>query len=183
VAATIWNIDGSDGELRVQTGVTGRAAKLGHRLTIAMATWRATVVWAGGEPTEVDLTVEVNALHIRRGEGGVTPLSGPEKALVRSNAVKTLSADRFPQIHYRASDIEPTADGYRLTGTLEIHGKTRECEIDLQVQDLGDSWRMSCAADVRQSEFGVKLYSMFMGSMKVADIVTVSFTAVHAKDG
>ena len=73
-----------------------------------------------------------------------------------------------------------TADGYRLTGTLEIHGKSRP-QIDLRVEDLGDAWRMSCDAQVRQSEFGVKPYSMFLGSMKVADDATVSFTGSRAK--
>ena len=41
---------------------------------------------------------------------------------------------------------------------------------------------MSCRADVRQSEFGIKPYSMLMGSMKVVDTVTVSFGGERAKD-
>ena len=40
---------------------------------------------------------------------------------------------------------------------------------------------MSADVAVRQSEFGVKPYSMFMGSMKVADEVTVAFTATRTK--
>ena len=38
---------------------------------------------------------------------------------------------------------------------------------------------MSCEADVRQTEFGVKPYSMLMGAMKVVDTVTVVFSAVR----
>lgn len=41
---------------------------------------------------------------------------------------------------------------------------------------------MSCATRVRQSEFGIKPYSMFLGSMKVADDVTVSCTVSRPKD-
>jgi polyisoprenoid-binding protein YceI len=160
----------------------GRAAKMGHRLTIAMNSWRATVRWSGSEPTAVELTIEVVSLQVLRGEGGVTPLSGPEKVLVRSNALKSLDAERFPQIRFQADDIEKTTDGYRLTGKLEIHGKARERVIDVRVEDLGNSWRISGQADVRQSDFGVKPYSLLMGSMKVVDNVTVSFTADRAKD-
>jgi polyisoprenoid-binding protein YceI len=149
---------------------------MGHRLTIAMKAWQATVSWAGSEPAAVELTVEVDSLEVLRGEGGVKPLSGPEKALVRSNALKSLDANRFPQIRFQADGIEKTADGYRLTGTLKIHGKSRKRVIDMRVKDLGDSWRLSGEADIRQSEFGVKPYSLLMGSMKVADVVTVSFT-------
>jgi polyisoprenoid-binding protein YceI len=155
---------------------------MGHRLTIAMNSWQATVSWAGREPAAVELVVEVDSLEVLRGEGGVKPLSGPEKALARSNALKSLDADRFPQIRFRADDIEKTGDGYRLTGTLEIHGKSHKRVIELRVEDLGESWRLSCDADVRQTEFGVKPYSLLMGSMKVADDVTVSCTVARAKD-
>jgi len=50
------------------------------------------------------------------------------------------------------------------------------------VEDLGDSWRLSGTAVVRQSEFGVKPYSLLMGSVKVLDEVTVSFTVSRVKD-
>jgi polyisoprenoid-binding protein YceI len=53
--------------------------------------------------------------------------------------------------------------------------------IDLHVDDRGDSWGLSCQADVRQTEFGVKPYSMLMGSMKVVDAVSVSFSASRPK--
>jgi polyisoprenoid-binding protein YceI len=182
VTATVWNLDASDGQLLVHTGVTGRAAKMGHRLTIAMNTWLATVRWSAGEPAEAELAVEVDSLQVLRGEGGVKALSGPEKTLARSNALRVLDADRFPQIRFQASDIDKVDDGYRLTGTLEIHGVAGERGIDLRVEDLGDAWRLSCQADVRQSECGIKPYSMLMGSVKVADTVTVSFTAERAKD-
>jgi polyisoprenoid-binding protein YceI len=182
VAGTVWSLDASDGELVVRTGVTGRAAKMGHRLTIAMNSWQATVRWAGGEPVEAELAVAVTSLEVLRGEGGLKPLSGAEKTLARSNALKSLDADRFPQIRFQANDIAKTGDGYRLSGTLEIHGMARQRAIDLRVDDVGNSWRLCCEADVRQSEFGVKPYSMLMGSMKVVDNVIVSLTAVRVKD-
>jgi polyisoprenoid-binding protein YceI len=106
-------------------------------------------------------------------------LSGPEKSLARSHALKSLDSARFPRINFAADDIAQTNDGYRLSGTLEIHGTSRACVVELRVEDLGGAWRMSGEAEVRQTEFGVKPYSMLMGAMKVADIVTVAFTAVR----
>ncbi|KUI22705.1 S-adenosyl-L-methionine-dependent methyltransferase [Mycobacterium sp. GA-1285] len=177
MTAHTWTMDQSDGRLEIRTGVEGRAAKMGHRLTIAMNSWDATVEWSDGEPTRVAMTVDVDSLEVLSGEGGVTPLTGPEKALARSNALKVLNAKRFPRLEFETSDIEKTGDGYRLTGTLQIHGKSREQVIDLTVGAVGDMWRMSCETEVRHSDFGLKPYSMLMGSMKVADVVTVAFTA------
>jgi polyisoprenoid-binding protein YceI len=182
VAATTWILTAADGELLVSTGVAGRAAKIGHRLTIAMRRWQVLVRWSGGEPATVKLTVDVDSLEVLRGEGGVTPLSGPEKQLVRSNALRQLDAGRFPQILFEAETIEKRRDGYRLAGTLQIHGKTRAQVIELRTDDLGGAWRLSSQADVRQSDFGVKQYSLLMGSLKVADDVTVSYTAQRTKN-
>ena len=178
----MWTIDASDGELLVHTGVAGRAAKMGHRLTIAMKRWQATATWSDGEPAAARLEVDVDSLDVLRGEGGLTPLSGPEKILVRSNALRQLGAGRFPQICFAADTIDQSQDGYRLAGTLQIRGKTRPQVIDLRTEDLGDVWQLSSEAVVRQSEFGDKPYSLWMGSLKVADDVTVSFSAQRAKD-
>ncbi|MGE2815300.1 YceI family protein [Mycobacterium heidelbergense] len=178
-----WALDASDGELSLRTGVKGRAARMGHRLTIAMTRWHATVSWAGAEPVAVQLAVETDSFEVLRGDGGVKGLSGPEKALIRSNALKSLGAGRFQEIRFTADAgaIDKTGDGYRLTGNLHINGKSREHVIDLRTEDLGDSWRMSAESTVRQSDYGVKPYSLLMGSVQVADDVTVSFTAVHPK--
>jgi polyisoprenoid-binding protein YceI len=178
----VWRLDASDGELLIRTGVKGRAARMGHRLTIVMTRWQATVSWAGAEPAAAELAVETDSFDVLRGEGGVKGLSGPEKTLVRSNALKSLDTGRFPEIRFTAETIDKTDDGYRLTGKLHIRGKSRQHVIDLRTEDLGDSWRMSAESSVRQSDYGVKPYSLLMGSVQVADDVTVSFAAVHAKD-
>jgi polyisoprenoid-binding protein YceI len=154
---------------------------MGHRLTIAMKRWQATVRWAEDEPVAAQLTVEVDSLEVLRGEGGLTPLSGPEKILVRSNALRQLGAARYPQISFDADAVDRSRDGYRLTGTLQIRGKTQAQIIDLRTDDLGEVWQLSSETVVRQSEFGVKPYSLVMGSLKVADDVTVSFSAQRPK--
>ena len=71
--------------------------------------------------------------------------------------------------------------GYRLSGSLQIHGQTRDCVVELGVEDLGDEWSVSCEQQVRQTDFGVKPYSLAMGTLKVADVVTVSFTGRYPK--
>jgi polyisoprenoid-binding protein YceI len=180
--ADLWTLTAPDGELLIRTGVEGRAARMGHRLTIAMTRWQATVAWAGAKPVTAELVVEIDAFEVLRGEGGVKALSGPEKALVKSNAMKSLDANRYPEIRFAADTIDKTEDGYRLTGKLHIRGKSRKHVIDCRTEDLGEEWRMSVESTVRQTDYGVKPYSMLMGSMKVTDEVSVSFTAVHAKD-
>ncbi|BBX14997.1 MULTISPECIES: YceI family protein [Mycobacteriaceae] len=180
--------DASHGRLQVGTGVAGRAAKMGHRLTIAMERWQAVVSWSGEQPTAVTLTVEADSLRVLGGEGGMTPLTGPEKALIRTNARNCLGADKYRRIRFESSEIEATDDGYRLTGSLEIRGRTKPHVVAVQVSELGpphqhrDSWRVDGETVVRHSDFGVRRYSMLMGAMQVADEVTVSFSATVSAD-
>ena len=180
--SVVWTLSAADGELLLRTGVAGRAARMGHRLIISMNRWQACVDWAGDEPVSVELVVEVDSFGVLRGEGGITGLSGPEKAVVKANALKSLDAGRHPEIRFRAETIEKTGDGYRLTGQLQIRGRSREHVIDLRTEDLGDAWRMSAESSVRQTDYGIKPYSLLMGSVQVADDVSVSLSAVHAKD-
>lgn len=182
VAATTWNLDQSDGQLRLHTGVEGRAARMGHRLTIAANRWHARVDWSGDEPAALTMTVDLDGVEVLCGEGGVTPLTPPEKALARSNALKVLNEKRFPQIVYEAATIAKTADGYRLDGALRIAGVSREHTVDLTVADDGDAWVLSARSEVRHRDFGLKPYSMVMGAMKVADAVAVTFAARVPKD-
>jgi polyisoprenoid-binding protein YceI len=182
VTGVDWRIEPPDGELLIRTGVTGRAARMGHRLTVAMSRWHATVQWDGAEPVALEFAVETDSFEVVRGEGGVTGLSGPEKAVIRSNALKSLQASRFPEISFAADVIDKTEDGYRVTGRLQLRDELREHVIDVRTEDLGDAWRMSVETGVRQSDYGIKPYSILMGSVRVADDVTVSFTTVHAKD-
>lgn len=181
MSASSWSLTAADGELRVLTGVTGRAAKMGHRLTIGMQSWQAVARWAGGEPVSAELTVAVDSLEVLGGEGGVTPLTGPEKGVARLNALKSLDAKKFPEIRFTADGASKTADGYRISGNLEIHGTSRPQVVDVSLSDAGDSTALTASVRVRQTDFGVKPYSLMMGALKVADEVTIEFSATHSR--
>ncbi|MEB3022044.1 YceI family protein [[Mycobacterium] crassicus] len=182
MAKTQGQFDESHGRLLLGTDVAGRAAKMGHRLTIAMERWQAAVSWSGARPTAVTLTVDVDSLRVLRGDGGLTPLTPPEKALIRGNALKCLDSARYGRIRFESNDIAPTDDGYRLTGTLEIHGRTNPHVIEARVTDLDGSWQIDGESRVRHSDFGVRRFSMLMGAMQVADEVTLSFSATVPDD-
>ncbi|RMB78177.1 YceI family protein [Rhodococcus sp. SBT000017] len=177
-----WTLDASDGgQLAVRTDVAGKASKMGHRLTIAVTSWTATVEWAGDAPTAVTLTAEVSSLDVVHGEGGLTPLIGPEKIVAKANALKSFDAGTYPSIRFRSTEITAVDAGFRLAGTAEIHGVTREITVDVDVTDLGDRWKIGSETTVRQSDYKITPYSQMFGAMKVVDEVTVTFDAEYRK--
>lgn len=181
VSSDAWQLGPDDGALTIHTGVAGRAARMGHRLTIAMNSWQLDVDWADGAPARVTLGVEVGSLAVVTGEGGVTPLSGPEKVVVRSNALKVLDAGKFPRIEYVAEDITAVDGGYRLAGTLTLHGVAKPVEVDVTVTEDGDNWTLAGRTEIAQTDFRLKPFSMFVGSLKVADTVTIAAEVTHSK--
>ncbi|AKC39560.1 YceI family protein [Mycobacteroides chelonae] len=172
-----WTLGPENGTLILHTGVTGPAARMGHRLTLAMGTWTVSVEGPDERPSSASVIVEVDSLQVESGEGGLTPLSAPEKIIVRSNALKTLNAKRFPLIEFRAETITRTAANYGMHGPLTIHGVTQSVDLDLAVTDDGDDQLLRLTTEISQRAYQVKPFSMAMGSLKVADLITVSFEA------
>jgi len=181
VSETNWSLDPACGELDILTGVAGPAAKMGHRLTIVLRAWQATVRWRGPKPVAAELTVDLDSLEVVRGEGGVTPLTGPERSVARLNALKSLNTKKHPQVRFVAAEITESDDGYRLTGTVEINGKSQAQTVDLAIADRGHEWGLSTRVPLTQSAFGIKPFSLMMGTLRVADEVTLEFSATHPK--
>lgn len=178
--AAQWVFGPADGALGVRTGVGGPAGRMGHRLTLAVTTWQARVsVGDDDVPVALSLTAELDSLTVDSGEGGVTPLTKPERATARSNALKTLNVRRFPTVTFDSAVIIATETGYRLTGTLSLHGRSLDHTVDVDVVKHGERWRLSSESEVRQSDYGIKPFSMMMGALRVADTVTVTFEATH----
>lgn len=177
-----WHFDPACATLQVHTDVDGAAGRFGHRLTIVIRTWQATVTFADDEtPTAMSLTAQLDSLHVEHGTGGVTPLTPPERAVARSNALKTLGVRRFPTVNYQSDTISPTATGYRLAGVLSLHGRSHDQVVDVDVAQRDEVWSLTSTSEVSQRDFGIKPFSMMMGAMRVADVVTVTFEASAAR--
>ena len=176
-----WSLTAADGELRILTGVAGRAAKMGHRLTIGMKSRQGHGPLVGGEPTSAGVDRRRRLSGGARRRRRLTPLAGPEKGVARSNALKSLDA---PRSFRRSASPPPTSPQRRTaTGSPAISRSTasRPQTVDVTVDDRGDALGLSAQVRLMQSDFGVKPYSLMMGALKVADEVTIDFSATCSR--
>jgi polyisoprenoid-binding protein YceI len=175
-----WRLDERHGDLVVRTRAEGSASRLGHRLTIGMARWRAVVTETAGVPSAVRVEVDVRSLRVRGGEGGLKRLSVLERAMVRHSALKALAARQHPTVEYAADTVTRVKGGYDLEGELTIHGVTRARRLHVAAEDGADgSTGYRATATVRQTDFGVQPVSFFAGALLVADDVTVELSATR----
>ena len=137
MTARAWTLDASDGQLLVHTGVTGRAAKMGHRLTIAMVQFDDPVQQylpdfnSANDPQRAKVTVRMLLTHTSGETGDVElkdswGLDGADKAEGIHRALTT-PLESGPGEGFRYSDIN-----YILLGAL-IENITGEAE-DVYVQ-------------------------------------------------
>jgi polyisoprenoid-binding protein YceI len=166
-----------EGDLTIETGREGRAARLGHDLVLAALRWSATVVVDAERPerSTVTATVDAASLVVREASGGMVGLSDSQKAEVEATTRdKVLHSDRHPSITFESTGLTGDATRAALTGDLTIAGTTRPATFALRGDGSGADARIIASTSIQQTDFGITLYSAMMGSLRVKDVVVVS---------
>lgn len=160
------------GRIVLLTARDGLAAQVGHDLTIEVGKWSAELIRSDDQlPIALTVRLDLNSLLVLEGTGGVKPLTDRDKREIVVSARKVLGVDRRPEATFTASAFEPGRNGGGFVqGTLTLAGAARP--LRLHVCKTGpDGYRAT--ASVRQSEFGIKPYTAFLGALKVSDAVGV----------
>ena len=159
-----------NGTLTLMTARQGAASKAGHDLVIEVTSWGA--VLDVDESISMSLTADAASLRVREGTGGVTSLGDEEKAGIEQTIRDEVLKDTT--IEFRSTEVTESPDGsVKVDGELELAGRTHPISFELQA--LEDGLRGS--ATVKQSEWGMKPYSILFGTLKVADEVQVAIDA------
>jgi polyisoprenoid-binding protein YceI len=161
-----------DAELLVRTGRTGAAAKAGHDLLIEVTSWTGTLeIGHDVSQSSVSLSADGGSLRVRDGTGGIQSLGDEDK----ENISKTIDDEVLNQtpieFHSTAVEGDPAGKRLRVQGELELMGQRRPVQFELTISDDG---KLTGSASVKQSEWGIKLYSILFGTVKVADEVEVT---------
>jgi polyisoprenoid-binding protein YceI len=161
-----------DGRITLRTSRDGLVAQAGHDLAIDAVRWSGEITLADDQtPTALDAKVDLGALVVREGTGGLKPLTDRDKREIAVTARKLLAADRYPDATFTATGFEPDGSGGgTITGTLTLAGQSGPLRLQVTQPEPG---HYRATGTVRQTDFGIKPYSAFLGSLKVADAVQV----------
>jgi polyisoprenoid-binding protein YceI len=160
------------GRITLRTFRDGLAAQAGHDLTIDAVRWSGQLDVAEDlAPASLTVKIDLGALVVRDGTGGIKPLTDRDKREISVTARKVLVADRYPEATFSTTSFEPgAAGGGTITGTLALAGKSKPQHLAVSQPSPG---HYVAKATIRQTDFGLKPYSAFLGSLKVADQVEV----------
>jgi polyisoprenoid-binding protein YceI len=166
-------IDQQSGDLTLHTGRAGAASKVGHDLTIRVASWSAVAEVEGASVARVRLVALLSSLEVVRGEGGVKPLSDKDKATVLKSAAETLHAKEHPEVVFECGPVPTSPGESTVAGTVTVAGTTQPIDLTVVIQEVGGALRFQVRGEVVQTAFGIKPYSGLLGALKVRDMVEV----------
>jgi polyisoprenoid-binding protein YceI len=87
-----------------------------------------------------------------------------------------LQANRYPYVRIHSLGIGGEAPNFSAKLSIEMHGQTREMWVPLTVTGLPDVINIHGSFVLRQTDFGVKPYSVLGGLITVQDELIVDFT-------
>jgi len=161
------------GRILLRTFRDGLAAQAGHDLTIEATRWSGELgVNDDLSPASLEVRVDLGALVVREGTGGVKPLTDRDRREIAVTTGKVLGAGQHPEAVFAADSFQPAADGGgEIGGTLTLRGQARP--LRLRVKQTGTD-HYHAEAQVVQSDYGIKPYTAFLGALRVRDAVDVA---------
>ncbi|MBY0278007.1 YceI family protein [Candidatus Binatia bacterium] len=186
-----YDVDAARSEIAVKVFKAGAASAFAHDHVLRATRWQATLD-ASAEPLALraEVRVDVAALEVdepatraRHGLDGA--LSDGDRQQVRDNMLGPgqLDAAAHPEIRFAATRIDRDAERFRLAGELSVHGVTRRVEVPLAIVADGDAYTARGRLRVRQSDFGIRPYSAFLGAVRTQDEVEIVFSLVAVPAG
>ena len=161
------------GQLLLRTSRTGLGSKAGHDLTIEVSRWSGVAVVDTARPANSSVTVDVDAdsFEVRQATGGVKPFTDRDRTDVKKTIrEKILHPARHPEISFRSTRITGQPDAFTIHGDLAIVGVIRPVTIPCAASADG---RVRGTATVKQTDWGIKPYSAFLGALRLKDEVQV----------
>lgn len=174
-----YTLGPASGRLLVKTSRTGLGAKAGHDLTIEVTRWEgsATVDTANPANSSATVSVEADSFEVREGTGGVKPLTDADRAEIKKTLrEKILRTAEHPNIGFTSSRVEGSAEEFTLGGDLTITGVTQPVSVRCHASD----GRVTGAATITQTRWGIRPYSAFFGALKLRNEVEVTFEVTLA---
>ena len=88
-----------------------------------------------------------------------------------------LEADRYPVLRLRSiGNISGTPPHLQAEVEIELHGQRKRQTVELEAwQEEEGRWRTRGAFKLRQSDYGVRPYSVLGGLLAVQDELKISF--------
>jgi polyisoprenoid-binding protein YceI len=163
------------GRIVLHTSRDGLAATVGHDLTIDAPRWSGDlIVKDDGSPVSLEVRIDVGALTVREGTGGLKPLTDRDRREIGVTMRGLLGTGLYPEAVFAATRFIPSDHGGIIEGEFTLHGTARPLSLKV-IETPPGTYQVT--GTVVQSSYGIKPYSGLFGTLKVRDAVAVEADA------
>lgn len=167
-----YNFSPSEGHLHLRVYKDGKAKAMGHDLVLEVTDWSAEVV-VDDDPAKSTLTATAKtaSIEVKEGTGGMKSLSDKDKTDIKKNIhEKVLKTSQNGEISFRSTSVQAAGDNrFSVAGDLTIVGSTKPATLDVTI----DGSKAKATVTIKQTDFGIKIFSAMMGALKVKDAVEI----------
>ncbi|MBO0799494.1 MAG: YceI family protein, partial [Blastocatellia bacterium] len=166
----------------VSVGKAGLFSALGHEHEIGIKSFKGSVVvpQAGASGGALALEIETKSLVVLDKEVDENDRS----KIFKDMHDVVLESEKFPQCTFKSvsvTDLKKTGEGsYNLVlnGDLALHGVTKQIAIPLTATITAAQLRAVGKYTLKQTDFGIRVYSAGGGTVKVKNEVVVNFDII-----
>jgi polyisoprenoid-binding protein YceI len=175
--AVRYRIDAAQSRFIVRAEASGLLSVFGHNPTIAVCGFGGDARCVPGTLGEASLLMLVKADSLAV-VGDVSEKDRREMERMMRDEV--LDIARYPEIVFMSTKISATRivesqHQARITGSLSLHGVTRDHSIDARVMVNGGGLRAQGEFLLRQSDYNIKPVSVAGGTLKLKDELKLTF--------
>ena len=170
-----YRLGTKSGRIVLRTYRDGLAATAGHDLIIDLPSWSGELAVDDDKaPEALEIRIDIGALSVRDGTGGLKPLTDRDRREIATTARRLLSTEQHPEAVFTATRFELGGETGVIEGNLSLKGVSRPFRLQVTQSEMGTYLG---TGTVVQSAYGIKPYTAFFGALKVRDTVDVEVEA------
>jgi polyisoprenoid-binding protein YceI len=183
-----YQVVGEESLLQILVFRGGAMSRLGHNHVIASHHLAGIVsVTDDATQTRFDIGIPVNELTIdepamREQAGADFPPGVPQSARdgTRKNLLSEalLDGEKYPEIRLRATDVVAAGDVFDVGVEISIKDQVRNMRVPVTVERQPGALTARGEFPLKQSELGLKPFSIAMGALVVLDEMRIHFEVV-----
>jgi polyisoprenoid-binding protein YceI len=184
----VYRVDAQRSQIIVYAYRGGQLARVGHDHVISSRELRGYIHLPPNPSTgSADLYLALDSLQadepVLRAQAGFTTEPSPaDVAATRRNMLeKVLEAAQHPFVVLHIGELRDGPTAPVLSGEMTLHGVTRTLRLPVEIERTGDALAVDGGFSLRQSDFGIKPFSVLGGALKVEDQLDVRFRVLAAR--
>ena len=163
-------IDSTKSSVAIRVFKSGLFSGLAHDHTI-----QAPVATGNIDMHEKSVTLTFNVADMKVLDPGVSE-SDRKDIDATMKGPKGLDGAQFPTINFASSSAKTSGDHNEVTGTLKLHGASRQITAPVNWQD----GKYAGSLSLKQTDYGITPVKIAGGAVRVKDEITIEFNIVPA---